>query len=556
MTESLWPIEVDPFAVAWDAAVADAFASASETYVDPIARLLDPAFTETLWEYEASRTEERIPGQLHPKQREVFETLARHYWLFWGNQVGKTTTGAVTVVSACLGRHPVLNKLWKPPLTCWASALTWELWENILLPELLTWIPPDRLIDAPEPYKASTKRHILIRADDGSISRITGKAAEQGAGKYQSARVHIFWADEEHPQAVWDEAQPRLLRHGGVTLNTMTPLKGLSWVFHRIYEPWKKGQTRAGDHYVSHAGVADNPSIKPEEIAALERQFQHSPAQLAARKFGHFVRPSGLALNYDAEKHLMGEKESESDAVRELIGLGSLFAGIDFGRWRFAFTLWAVDRDRVVHCVEEMFSQQEDLLVRARAMDDLLRAWDVPTTLRIWGDAANPTDIAEINSRLREVAQEKGERPYVVVAVGMENKIRTASVERINDLLGRGALKFRRGLLGGKVWKLGLGAASDGYPIEGSRLLWELDNWKYPEPGADKAQKQDPDDNTADGADAIASMRYAIMSWWRAAAPTPPPSLPTDQYDPQYEKTIKALQRITRGRPKTRWEKR
>jgi phage terminase large subunit-like protein len=111
-----------------------------------------------------------------------------------------------------------------PPFTGWASALTWELWEKILLPELLTWIPPWRIIDAPPPFKQSTKRDIVILADNGRESRITGKAAEQGADKYQSARVDKVWLDEEHPETVWDEMQPRLLRYGGTTLGTMTPL--------------------------------------------------------------------------------------------------------------------------------------------------------------------------------------------------------------------------------------------------------------------------------------------------------------------------------------------
>lgn len=503
----------------------------AEGAIDPIARLLDPTFTEVLWEYEYSRTEPFIPGTLHPKQQQAFDALARHYFLFWGNQVGKTTLGAVTVVSSCLGRHPILNQLWKPGLTCWASALTWELWENILLPELLTWIPKDRIIDAPEPYRHSTKRSITLRADNGAISRITGKAAEQGAGRYQSARVHICWCDEEHPQQVWDEMQPRLLRHGGITVNTMTPLKGLTWVHQRIYDPWKKGQTDPNEFFVSHAGLTDNPAIKPEQIAELDRRFRHSPSQLAARKFGHFVRPEGLALNFDPDKHLLTDEESTLEAMRKLVKMRSLFAGIDFGRWRFAFTLWGVDRDGVVNCIEEIFSQKQGLLERAELIDEVLRAYEVPTSLPIWGDAANPTDIAEINARLREVAKKKEKeandrrtqgppvvmRPYQVRAVGMANKQRTTSVERLNDLLDRGALKFRRGLMAGEVWKLGWSANSDGYPVEGSRLLWELDNWKYPEPGEDKAQVQDPDDNTADGADGIASMRYAIMSWWSPA---------------------------------------
>jgi phage terminase large subunit-like protein len=107
-------------------------------------------------------------------------------------------------------------------------------------------------------------RDIIIRADNGKLSRITGKAAEQGAERYQSARIHRVWLDEEHPESVWDEMQPRLLRHGGDTLATMTPLKGYTWVHGRVYEPAQTGKVSIDRHWFSHAGLKDNPSITPE----------------------------------------------------------------------------------------------------------------------------------------------------------------------------------------------------------------------------------------------------------------------------------------------------
>jgi phage terminase large subunit-like protein len=489
-----------------------------EAAVDPLQRLLDPAFDQVLWEYEYSRTEPEIPGSLHVKQRAVLESDARHRWLFWGNQVGKTTIGAVDVVLLALGRHP--HQKWQPPVMQWASALTWELWEKILLPELLTWIPKDRLIKAPEPHVHSTNRDILLRADNGKISRITGKAAQQGAAMYQSARVHQVWLDEEHPEAVWNEMQPRLLRHGGRTISTMTPLKGFTWVYHRVYEPWKKGSLDERV-FCSHAGLVDNPAIGAEEIAALDEALKHAPAQLAARKFGLFVKPEGLAINFDPDKH--NESLTDEEA-RSICAMGQVFGGLDFGAWRFAFTLWAVDRDGRVHRVDEYFDQRkpensEESPLERRAKAILAMADDYGIEgLTVWGDAANPTDIMEINSHFKKLRKADPHLPAItVVAVAMENKIRTASVDRINDLLGRGALKFRRGVNDGGVWLLGYNAASSGTPIEGSRLMWEIQNWAYPKPADGKAQKQDPDDNTADGADAVASMRYAIMSWWRAA---------------------------------------
>jgi hypothetical protein len=147
----------------------------------------------------------------------------------------------------------------------------------------------------------------------------------------------------------------------------------------------------------------------------------------------------------------------------------------------------------------------------------MLTAYEAPPSLKIWGDAANPTDIMELNAAFRRI-----ESPYRVIAVEMENKLRTASVERLNDLLGRNAIRFRRGIMAGKTWMLGRNASSNGTPVEGSRLIWEVQNWCYPDPKEGQSQKQDPDDHTADGADAIASMRYAVMSWWKK------PAMPAD----------------------------
>lgn len=474
---------------------------------DPLRRLLDPDVTDTLWEYEGSRTDPLVPGQLHEKQVEALEATERHRFLFWGNQVGKSTIGAVDCALLALGRHP--NQKWEPPVRIWASALTWHLWETILLPELLTWIPDDRILDAPPPHQQSTKRAILVRADNGSTSRIEGKSAEQGRAKYQSARVHRIWFDEEHPESIWDEAQPRLLRFGGDTITTMTPLLGLTWVYHRMYEPWKRSETR--EVFCSHAGLVDNPAISEEDIQELERQFAGNPAQLEARKHGHFTRPQGLALHYEPNRH----RQSLTDgAVRHMVDEKDcpLYAGIDFGDWRFAFVLGLQDRAGRMQVVDELFSQREDLLSRARKIHELLQSYEAPRNTRIWGDAANAQDIREINIRFSEI-----DSPYRVLPVERENKIRQASVTRLNTLLAKGALLFRRELGDGMQWRLGQSAAREGETVYGSRLMWEVANWQYPKPterkGRVEAQPQDPDDNTADGADAIAALRYMTMSW-------------------------------------------
>ena len=480
-------------------------AHALMTESDPLKRLLDPDFKRVTWEYEFSRSGLSIPGQLHPKQAEALTSTAKNRWLFWGNQVGKTTLGAVDLVLLCLGRHPVQK--WKPPVHCWASALTWELWQNILLPELLTWIPPDRLIDAPPPNAQSTKRDIIIRADNGTESRITGKAAEQGASRYQSARIHRFWGDEEHPQDVMDEVKARLLRNSGDTINTMTPLKGMTWVYTRVYEKWKTGQTSPDEHYISHAGLADNPSITQEVRDALAKSLQHNPSQLAARMHGQFVRPSGLVLSFDADK--MSEVIGPGSVGTWLKNGGRAHATMDFGYFRFAFGLAIETPDGELRLIEELFSQCESIDVRARKIHRLMTERGIPPDTYIGGDCANPTDINEFNAAFQRIGSQ-----YRVYSVEGSDKIVQTGIDRLASLLARGAFKVRRGIGEGQTWYLGKTTQTQGDPISGSRWLWEINNWQYPKMPDGKSQKDVPDDDSADGADMMDMTRYMVMSWW------------------------------------------
>lgn len=472
---------------------------------DPLALLMDPEVTEP-WEYDHSKTELLLPGDLHRRQKEALLSDSRFRWLFWANQTGKTTLGAVDLALTALGRHPVQK--WEPPVLLWASALTWDLWENVLLPELLTWIPPERIIDAPEPRIRSTKRVILIRADNGRISRIVGKSAEQGAAKYQSARVHRVWMDEEHPESIYDEVQPRLLRHGGDVVTTATPLLGLTWLYHRIYEPWKRGQSK--DHFCSHAGLADNPAITKEMQDVITKEFEGDPAQAEARLYGRFATPTGIALQFDPAKHYQNWTAEMRQVAKDQKWLS--VCGVDFGYWRFAFVHLLIDRAGRAHVVGEIFSQKEDLGKRALKLHTHLSEWDAPPSTRIYGDAANPTDIMELNRELTRIGSQ-----YRVRAVRAENKARQASVTLANKLLARTALLFDRKVGHRNLWRLGQSAASDGRPQIGSRLMYEIGQWRYPRPKDGSVQVQDPSDMTADGADMIAALRYALMSQFRPA---------------------------------------
>lgn len=534
MALNVWPEEAT-FATLWDEAVRTVMPG--EQGVDPLRdRLHAGSFVEPFWENDYGHVGPQ-PGQLHAKQVEARTCGARHRFLFWGNQSGKTSFSGSDFAEIALGRHPVYSSWanFTPPVTLWASALTWELWETVQLPELLSWLPHDRIIDAPEPFAKSMKRRIVIRADNGKESVIEGKSAEQGRAKYQARRIHGIWFDEEHPESIWYEARTRLVRFGGITLHSMTPLKGFTWVYHEIYEPWRKGEFPADDVYCSHAGLADNPANTREEIEAFTHTLRHNKALREAKLHGAFVAPEGLALSFDPSRHF---QHWADDEIRAAVADERLkpFAGIDFGSWRFAFVLCAADRAGRAHVLDEHFSHREDLTTRAKALAQLLQRYGIEPGVRIWGDAANQQDIIELNAAWKRLGHS-----YRVMPVAAEGKARAASVERLNDLLGRQALLFRRGLGSGLTWRLGMDAAHDGHPVTGSRLLWEVQNWSYPEMAEGKAQKQDPDDNTADGSDAIAGLRYAVMSWWKGAAVPEIPEKHVPDHDDGLDKLMEVL---------------
>ena len=294
--------------------------------------------------------------------------------------------------------------------------------------------------------------------------------------------------------------------------------------------------------------VGDDASIVPGAVSleAIERRkglYAHIPAMYESRVRGISPRQAtGVALGFVESDHMEHTPRSALSDQK-----WPMFAGIDFGAWRFAFVLAAADRARRLHVLAEHFSQQETLTVRAKALHELLSEHGAPPRTPIWGDSANPQDIMELNAAFKKLGS-----PYVVRAVAKvsaEGKsFRSACVERLNDLLGRRALLFDRRLGAGQQWYKGASVASQGRMVAGSRLLWEIRNWRYPSRQEGRAQHQDADDNTADGADAIAALRYLVMSWWRAATFHAPPKKAVRNRDTGLEERLARIARNDRQR--------
>ncbi|MGH9884639.1 MAG: hypothetical protein ACREBE_03875 [bacterium] len=252
----------------------------------------------------------------------------------------------------------------------------------------------------------------------------------------------------------------------------------------------------------------------------------------------HEVKGKGLGIVLRVQP--ANRIDLSDDECRELLALNTGFGGIDFQAARFAFGLYAIDKYRRAIRIDEYFSQFEGLKLRAFTIHRMCQFYGVMGMLPIWGDAANPQDIMELNGHFRDgwdVCADCGEQwpgreaakcgtchcakqthetsKLRVVGVANENKLRKVAVERINDALDRGMVLYRTGIE--YQWMLGRTSTEEGTLMTGSRLEWESENWSYPKMRPGEAQDENPDDNTADGADMMAQQRYALMSHWRKA---------------------------------------
>lgn len=293
--------------------------------------------------------------------------------------------------------------------------------------------------------------------------------------------------------------------------------------------------------------VCDDPTIVPGAVsrkAVVRRKilYQNTPALYDSRVRGVSPKQAfGVALGFKPDMHLESmSEEAIQHAVRTQ--RWPVWAAVDTGDWRTSLVVALVDRSGRLHVVREQFWHRASSAEIAEGIHGTLVEVGAESAT-IVADQRSAHTVKELNKALRQLGS-----PYSVAAVAQEAKARAASVRRLNDLLAGKKLLFRRDLGHRMKWRKGLATNNQGEPMTGSRLLWEVREWRYPEPKEGEAQRQDPDDDTADGADAIAALRYLVMTWWRQARYDVPDPEPEIDYDHHFHELMEHLDRVHKAR--------
>lgn len=253
--------------------------------------------------------------------------------LMAANRVGKTQTGAAEMAIHLTGLYPPWwkGKRFDKPIRAWCGSVTNEASKDIVQAALLGppgetgtgWVPGAKIVGKPTFRQAGVPEvvdSIKVKHVSGGTSVLTLKTYEQGRAKWQGAKLHVVWLDEEPQNAdamdIYTEAQTRILDEAGIIYMTFTPLLGPSTVvLHFLNAPPNSGI------YVKNASWEDAPHLDRVE---RERLWQSYPPHMRD------TRTKGTPLLGEGAIWPVEDDQIACDPV-DIKPWWRLINGIDFG---------------------------------------------------------------------------------------------------------------------------------------------------------------------------------------------------------------------------------
>ena len=239
----------------------------------------------------------------HKKQIAFHRCKKRNRWIFGGNRSGKTECGAVECVYMARGIHPYRKN--RPNVFGWVVSLSQQVQRDVAQKKILQYLAPEWIEDiamtvGKKGSPSGVIDQIRVKNVFGGVSVIGFKSCDQGREKFQGASLDFVWFDEEPPKDIYDECRMRVMDRAGDIFGTMTPLKGLTFVFDEIY------MNRGNNPEVWYEFMewADNPFLKKSEIQLFESSLDEK--QLESRRYGKFCVNEGLVYpEFDERIHVI-----------------------------------------------------------------------------------------------------------------------------------------------------------------------------------------------------------------------------------------------------------
>ncbi len=301
--------------------------------------------------------------KVHLKQLEFHKCQKRNRWVFGGNRSGKTECGAVETVWRARGIHPYREN--RDNVCGWVVSPSREVQRDVAQRKVLYYLNPEWIESVVMVSGKSSNPeggvidYIAVRNVFGGISKIGFKSAEMGREKFQGASLDFVWFDEEPPEDIYDECRMRVVDRMGDIYGTMTPLKGITFVYNRIY------LNDRADENVWHIFMewADNPYLNTGEIESVSAAMTEDERQ--SRRYGKFVSAKGLVYpEFDESVHVI----EPFDVPREWYDNISIDPGLNNP---LSCHFYATDGDGTVYVIAEHYEQGKPVAYHARRIKEI-----------------------------------------------------------------------------------------------------------------------------------------------------------------------------------------
>lgn len=309
----------------------------------------------------------------HLKQLAFHMCNKKNRWVFGGNRSGKTECGAVETVWLARGIHPYRQN--KKDVQIWVVSLSTQVQRDVAQEKVLSylsksWIKEIVMLsgrkDSPQ---NGVIDYITILNVFGGESKIGFKSCDQGRDKFQGTSLDYVWFDEEPPEDIYKECRMRVLDRCGEIYGTMTPLKGLTWVYNTIY----LNEGNDEEVWCEFMEWADNPYLSQSEIKSLTATLSQS--ELEARRYGKFINSGGQVYSEFDESVNVIEPFNVPQEWYDNISIDPGLNNPLSAHW------YAVDYDNNIYVIAEHYETNQTVEYHANKIKEICKRLNWHTAL-------------------------------------------------------------------------------------------------------------------------------------------------------------------------------
>ncbi|MGN1213225.1 MAG: terminase large subunit domain-containing protein [Christensenellales bacterium] len=303
--------------------------------------------------------------KVHQKQLDFHKCNKKNRWVFGGNRTGKTECGAVETIWLLRGIHPFKQN--KKDVCGWAVSLSTQVQRDVAQSKILSYLNPDwiqeivMLSGKKDSPSSGIIDKIYIKNVFGGISTLGFKSCDQGREKFQGTSLDFVWFDEEPPYDIYLECKMRVLDRCGEIFGTMTPLKGLTWVYNEIYLNSKKDD----EIWYENITWQDNPFLNQTEVKKLMSEM--SAEELDARCNGKFTFSGGVVYNNFDETQNVVEPFDVPQDYQDMISIDPGF------RNALSCHFYCRDYDGNIFVVAEHYAENQTIEYHANCIKQIAK---------------------------------------------------------------------------------------------------------------------------------------------------------------------------------------